>query len=165
MRFAAETPPHINDAEAAPVIWLICGVAALVVAIAVPLAVALWRRHRYRIEQSVGTGDGIEPVRRRYLDGLARAQKLWQGGELTAPEALESCSGLVRQFIGVVTDTDVAALTLEELRSRAMLRPELEPVAGIVDHGYQARFAGRPVDDDLVASAFADARKVIEEWD
>ncbi|MDN5976371.1 hypothetical protein [Acidipropionibacterium jensenii] len=161
----AETPPHINDAEATPAIWLICGIAAVVVGIVVPLVVALWRRHRFRAEKAEGDTNEIEPVRSSYLNGLEAAEKAWRGGDLGDADALEHCSGAVREFVGVVTDTDTAALTLTELRSRAMLRPELKPVADLVGQGYQTRFAGAPSVDGAVAAAFAQARKVIAEWD
>jgi hypothetical protein len=165
MRFAAETPPHINDAEATPTIWLICGIAAVVVAIIVPLVVALWRSHWFRAENTEADADGIGPVRAGYLADLEAAETAWQAGDLADADALERCSGAVREFVGVVTDTDTAALTLAELRSRAMLRPELEPVAELVEQGYQTRFAGAPSAEGSVAAAFVQARKVIEEWD
>lgn len=165
MRFAAKIPPHINDAEATPAIWLIWGIAAVVVAIVLPLAVALWRRHRFRAENGEGDAVGIEPVRASYLAGLDVAEKAWRAGELGDADALEWSSVAVRQFVGVVTDTDTASLTLAELRSGAMLRPELKPVAEVVERGYQTRFEGAPSADGAVAAAFAQARKVIEEWD
>ncbi|MDN6021962.1 MAG: VWA domain-containing protein, partial [Acidipropionibacterium jensenii] len=104
----AETPPHINDAEATPAIWLICGIAAVVVGIVVPLVVALWRRHRFRAEKAEGDTNEIEPVRSSYLNGLEAAEKAWRGGDLGDADALEHCSGAVREFVGVVTDTDAA---------------------------------------------------------
>lgn len=165
MRFVANVPPHINGAEPTPTWWVVLGGVLTGLAVLVAVGAVLWRRHRYRKIQARTRDDGIEPLRRDYLALLAKLERQWQAGDLSGAEALRQCSRLARQFVAVVTDTGVDALTLAELGSRAMLRPELQPLVDLIAPGYQSRFAGLAMPDEQVPAALAGARRVIAEWD
>lgn len=155
---------EINGAEPSPVLWALVAAVSLLAAIALPLLVGWLRRRQLRSRILLPRGDGIEPVRRDYLAALGGIEAAWRAGETTGGEALGAGSRLVREFVGLVTDTDAGSMTLSELQQRAMVRPELAAVVDVVRRGYPERFADGEVDPGDVAASLAVAREAVTRW-
>lgn len=154
----------IYPAESTPGMWTVLAIVFLALAVLIPVLVAWWCRRHYRQELENSRGAGIEPVRRDYLKQLDALSEQWRKFGLSEGEALRQASSLTKQFVGVVTDTDIESLTLDELEERALVHPELKPVAGVVKLGYESRFAGDAIGSDQVGTSLCQARKVVAEW-
>lgn len=160
MRSVAE----INGAEPTPVVWTVLALVFLLLAVTIPVGVAWLRRRRERARMQLPGGEGIEPARLEYLAALDDIEAAWHAERATGVETLGEAARLVREFVGLATDTDVASLTLVELEDRAMVRPELSPVVEVVQQGYPQRFATGTIDPGEVAAAVATAREAVTRW-
>ena len=150
----------IHPAEPFAPVWLVLALVAFVLAVLVPLA-WLWRRRQSQRSQARGNGDALGEVRADYLKRLDDLAEDWRAGGCERGLALAQASLLVRQFVGVVTETEADFWTPSELRAQVRRHPELETLADLVASNAGARFGGEALD---VTEHLRQVREVVEQW-
>lgn len=138
-------------------IWVLTGL-AVVLGLAGPGALWLvtWLRER-RAEAY-----DLESVRRQTLAALDTIRADHTGGELDDTRACQRIAELVKEFAGTVTDTEVEAMTLDELQEQATIDPQLAPVGALVADLYPVVYAGHPAPS--VSDLVERAQKVVRQW-
>lgn len=134
--------------------WLVLGVAALVLALLVPVAVVLltgqrrwWRRPGRRSAR----------LRRAYLARIDAIEADHVAGRLDVPTATSALSGALRRFASEWTGTLYPAMTLQQLDGHAPGTPLRSRVADL----YPPTFARQEAD---VPDAAAAARELVRSW-
>lgn len=151
----------IHPAEPFAPVWLVLALVAFVLAVLVPLAAWLWRRRQSQRSQTRSTTDALGEVRADYLKRLDELAEDWRAGGCERGLALAQASLLVRQFVGVVTETEADFWTPSELRAQVRRHPKLETLAELVAINAGARFGGEALD---VTEHLRQVREVVEQW-
>lgn len=138
-------------------VWALLGLAILVLSlvwfVAVPL---LTRARKIPVERPQQVPD-LATVRIRYLTLIDEVQASHERFELTAREAHQRLSALVRAFAHESSVHPASSMTLSELK-----RLELPRLAGAVEKMYPAEFGTR--EQGNLGQAVDEARRVVLEW-
>lgn len=138
-------------------VWALLGFAIIVLVVAWFVVVPLATRARPVPVELPPAAPDLTAVRSRYLGLIDEVQAAHERFELSAREAHQKLSALVRAFAHESSVHPASSMTLGELK-----KLELTVLAGAVEFMYPAEFGRR--ERGNLSLAVAEARKVVLEW-
>lgn len=99
----------------------------------------------------------LTALKQMYLKKIEVIWQKYEARDVTARVTHQKLSRLVRRFVGEVTKSSVANMTLADLR-----HTKYATVAQTIEAYYEPEFAR--IETGNVADAMARARKVVQEW-
>jgi hypothetical protein len=152
-------PPGFYAPEPYAGWWLWVGVGAFVLIVA--WYAWVWRATR---ERPTGVaqrpvGDRTARLRDEYTRQIDAVAGQAVAGQISARDAHQRLSLLVRRFVQELSGIQAPTMTLSELSTSG---PRLAPVSRVVEVLYPGEFA--PEDSDTVAGAAEVAREVVWRW-
>lgn len=155
----APAPPGFYAPDPYAGWWLWVGVGAFVLIV----AWYAWVWWATRERPAEGAPRPVEDRAARLRDEYARQIDAVAGqaaaGQISAREAHQRLSVLVRHFVQELSGIRAPTMTLSELSASG---PRLTPVSEVVEALYPGEFA--PEDSDTVAGAAEVAREVVRRW-